>query len=67
MIIKIILILVVWAIFWGGSMGEFYYLDRENYEFTDIFVIVSFFLAPFIFVGVGVFILIYKNMKNKKE
>ena len=48
-------------------MGELYYLEHENYEFTDMYIVFSIFFAPFIFVGLGVFILVYKNMKNKKE
>ena len=66
MLIKIILIIILWSVCWGGCMGELYYLERESYDFDDILIVFALVVSPMFIIGMGVFILIYKTVNNKK-
>lgn len=67
MLLKIIILLVIWAIAWGACMGELYLMEKDNFDINDSTILFAFIFAPMAFIGYSVFMLIYKLSKNKEN
>ena len=65
MLLKIIILLVIWAIAWGACMGELYLMEKDNFDINDSTIIFAFIFAPMALIGYSVFMLIYKISEKK--